>query len=76
MRTRRKEAQASANRHAVMEALWAGRELRVSSKTDLDAGTVHSGTARGLVQVGQATYPPDPEREGWRDMTRIVLRPR
>lgn len=67
--TRAREARARENRQAALVALRAGRELRVSSRTDAEAGTVHAGLARYLVRMTQARYPARPD--GWADTTRI-----
>lgn len=67
--TRAKELRAERNQRLALDALREGRELRVSSRTDVEAGTVHAGLARYLVRMRWARYLPHPEHEA--DMTRI-----
>ncbi len=69
--TRAREARARKGNDAAVAMLNEGHTLRVSSRTDADAKTVHHGLARKLVSYGVAEYPPDPEREGWKDMRQI-----
>lgn len=47
---------ADRNRAAVLTALATGVELRVTNRTDVEAGTVHSGLADSLARVGRATF--------------------
>jgi len=65
------QARALENRAAARKALREGRTLRVSNRTDIEAGTVHQALAVTLVRWRYAEYPPDPAREGWLDMSQI-----
>lgn len=59
------QQRAAASRHAATEALRGGATLRLSSRTDIAAGTVHAGTASVLLRCGVASRVPDPDRPGW-----------
>ena len=71
--TRARRSRAFDNDMAVRTALRDTPELvlRVSNRTDVDAGTVHHGLAHMLVRLRCAEWMPDAERAGWRDMSRI-----
>lgn len=73
-RTQAKQAKASTMRQAAREALRSGETLRVSNETHIGNGTVHHALARVLVRRREAEYLPDPQREGWLDMTQIRQR--
>jgi len=73
-KTRVRQGRAAEGRAAATLALREGRTLRVSDRTDAEAGTVHHGLAATLVRLGVAQYPPEPNREGWIDTTMIAAR--
>lgn len=71
-RTRARRDAAQQSHTAARSALRDGNGLRVSSATDILAGTVHHATARTLVRRGQAAHPALDGHPDMLDLTRII----